>query len=291
MTPNQTGALLMAGSMAAYTFNDVLVKLTGGVLPLPQILTIRGLAASVLIYLLARRLGSLRLSLSGSAWAMLGLRCVFEVANTYLFLTALMLMPIANVTAILQVLPLAVTLSAALFLQEPVGWRRLAAIAVGFCGMLLIVRPGPEGFSEGALYALAAVACITARDLVTRRMPSEVPSMTVTLSASVSVLLFGIAASAATEWQPMGSTEFLALMGAALFILAGYLCSVMTMRVGEVAVVAPFRYSGLIWALILGWAVFGEWPDYLTLAGAVIVAGAGIFTLYRERRQSRRGQA
>ncbi|KIC08692.1 membrane protein [Leisingera sp. ANG-M1] len=291
MTPNQTGALLMAGSMAAYTFNDTLVKLVGGALPLPQILTIRGLAASCLILLLALRLGSLRLNLSGAAWGMLALRCVFEVANTYLFLTALMLMPIANVTAVLQVLPLAVTLSAALFLQEPVGWRRLAAIAVGFCGMLLIVRPGPEGFSEGALYALAAVACITARDLVTRRMPPEVPSMTVTLSASVSVLLFGIAASATTEWQPMGSTEIMALMGAALFILAGYLFSVMTMRVGEVAVVAPFRYSGLIWALILGWAVFGEWPDLLTLAGAAIVAGAGIFTLYRERRQARRAKA
>ena len=105
------------------------------------------------------------------------------------------------------------------------------------------------------------------------------------------MLLFGIAASATAEWQPMGSFEFLALMGAALFILAGYLCSVMTMRVGEVAAVAPFRYSGLLWALILGWAVFGEWPDLLTLAGAAIVAGAGIFTLYRERRQARRQQA
>jgi len=291
MTANQTGALLMVASMAAYTFNDALVKLTGGSLPLPQILTVRGLAASFLIFLLARRLGSLRLSLSGHAWTMLGLRCGAEVAATYLFLTALMLMPIANVTAVLQVLPLTVTLGAALFLQEPVGWRRLAAIGVGFCGMLLIVRPGPEGFSEGALFALAAVACITARDLVTRRMPPEVPSMTVTLSASVSVLLFGIAASATAEWQPMGSFEFLALMGAALFILAGYLCSVMTMRVGEVAAVAPFRYSGLLWALILGWAVFGEWPDLLTLAGAAIVAGAGIFTLYRERRQARRQQA
>ncbi|WP_027244911.1 DMT family transporter [Leisingera daeponensis] len=288
MTPNQTGALLMTAAMAAYTFNDALIKLIGGALPLPQILTIRGIAASILICLLALRLGGLRLRLPGRAWGMIALRCASEVAATYLFLTALMVMPIANVTAVLQVLPLTVTLGAALVLAEPVGWRRLAAIAAGFAGMLLIVRPGPDGFSEGSLYALASVACITARDLVTRRMPPEVPSMTVTLSASLSVLAFGLASSAAVDWQPMGSREWLALLGAALFIFAGYLCSVMTMRVGEIAAIAPFRYSGLLWALILGWLVFGEWPDLLTTAGAAIVAAAGIFTLYRERRQARR---
>ncbi|KIC13731.1 MULTISPECIES: DMT family transporter [unclassified Leisingera] len=288
MTPNQTGALLMMGAMAAYTFNDALVKLIGGALPLPQILTVRGLAASVLIYLLVRRMGGLQLRLPRRAWGMIALRCAGEVSATYLFLTALMVMPIANVTAVLQVLPLAVTLSAALFLQEPVGWRRMAAIAAGFCGMLLIVRPGPEGFSEGALYALASVACITARDLVTRRMPPEVPSMTVTLMSSLSVLAFGIAGSAAVEWQPMGGRELLILGGAALFIFAGYLCSVMTMRVGEIAVIAPLRYSGLLWALLLGWLVFGEWPDAVTLLGAAIVAGAGVFTFYRERQAARK---
>lgn len=288
MTPNQTGALLMTAAMAAYTFNDALVKLIGGALPLPQILTVRGIAASFLIYLLALRLGGLRLRLPGRAWGMIALRCAAEVAATYLFLTALLLMPIANVTAVLQVLPLAVTLSAALFLREPVGWRRMAAIAAGFAGMLLIVRPGPEGFSDGALYALAAVACITARDLVTRRMPPEVPSMTVTLMSSLAVTAFGIATSAAVDWQPMDSSGYLILTGAALFIFAGYLCSVMTMRVGEIAVIAPLRYSGLLWALILGWLVFGEWPDLLTIAGAAIVAGAGMFTFYRERRQARK---
>lgn len=288
MTPNQTGALLMTAAMAAYTFNDALVKLIGGALPLPQILTVRGIAASFLIYLLALRLGGLRLRLPGRAWGMIALRCAAEVAATYLFLTALLLMPIANVTAVLQVLPLSVTLSAALFLREPVGWRRMAAIAAGFAGMLLIVRPGPEGFSDGALYALAAVACITARDLVTRRMPPEVPSMTVTLMSSLAVMSFGIATSAAVDWQPMDSSGYLILTGAALFIFAGYLCSVMTMRVGEIAVIAPLRYSGLLWALILGWLVFGEWPDLLTMAGAAIVAGAGMFTFYRERRQARK---
>lgn len=288
MTPNQTGGLLMCGSMAAFTFNDVLVKMVGTALPLPQILTIRGLAASFLIFLLASRFGSLRLTLSRRAWGMLSLRSLCEVGATFLFLTALMRMPIANITAVLQALPLTVTLAAALFLQEPVGWRRFVAIGLGFIGMLLIVRPGPDGFGEGALYALAAVVCVTGRDLVTRRMPPEVPSMTVTFTASVSVLLFGILSSTTVSWQPVSGTQFLALMGAALFIFGGYLFSVMTMRVGDIAAIAPLRYSGLIWALLLGWLVFGEWPDGVTLIGAAIVVAAGVFTLYRDRELARR---
>lgn len=291
MTPNQTGALLMCGSMAAFTFNDVLVKLVGSDLPLAQILTIRGLAASFLIFLLARHFGSLRLNLPRRAWGMLLLRSLCEVGATFLFLTALLRMPIANITAVLQALPLAVPLAAALLLQEPLGWRRLAAIGIGFGGMLLIVRPGPEGFGDGALYALGAVVCVTARDLVTRRMPPEVPSMTVTLTASLSVLLFGLVSSATVQWQPVSATQLLALLAAALFIFGGYLFSVMTMRVGEIAAIAPFRYSGLIWALVLGWLVFDEWPDGLTLAGGAIVAAAGLFTLYRDRQLARRARA
>lgn len=291
MTANQTGALLMSASMAGFTFNDALVKLIGSDLPLPQILTIRGLVACVLIFLLARRFGSMRFDLTRRGWAMVILRSLCEVAATYLFLTALMRMPIANITAVLQVLPLSVTLGAALFFKEPVGWRRFAAIAVGFCGMLLIVRPGPDGFSEGALYALAAVGFVTCRDLVTRRMPPEVPSMTVTLSATVAVMLFGVITSATVQWQPVSAMQLLVLMAAALLVFGGYLCSIMAMRAGEIAFVAPFRYSGLIWALLLGWLVFGDWPDLLTMVGAAIVVGAGLFTLYRDHQRARRSAA
>ncbi|MFW8596346.1 DMT family transporter [Cribrihabitans neustonicus] len=290
MTGNQTGALLMMGSMAAFTFNDTLVKLAGEELPLPQILVVRGLAATLLIFVLARMLGSLRLRLPAAAWGLVSLRCLAEAGATYLFLTALMRMPLANVTAVLQGLPLTVTLGAALIFAEPVGWRRAAAIAAGFLGMLLIVRPGPDGFGDGALYAIGAVACVTVRDLSTRRMPANVPSMTVTLMAALTVTVFGLLLSAGTEWQPMDARSGGLLISAALFIFAGYLCSVMTMRVGEVAVVAPLRYSGLLWALLLGWVVFGHWPDAVTLLGAAVVVAAGGFTFYRERRLAGRAR-
>ncbi len=288
MTGNQLGALLMMGSMAGFTFNDVLVKMVGGAMPLSQILVLRGVVATVLIYVLARRLGVLRWHLPRHDWGLIAARCVAEVTATYLFLTALMVTPIANLTAILQGLPLTITLGAAVFFGEPVGWRRLSAILVGFCGILLIVRPDVDGFGDGTPYALAAVLAITARDLLTRRMSAKVPSLLVTLLASLSVLLFAAVAAVQDTWAPVTTNELAVVTGAALFIFVGYLCSVMTMRVGDVAFISPFRYTGLLWALLLGWLVFGDWPDMLTLMGAVIVVATGLFTLFRERTLSGR---
>ena len=286
MTGNQIGALLMMGSMAGFTFNDMLVKAVGGMMPLSQILTLRGLVTSILIYVLARRLGALRWKLPRRDWGLIAARCLAEVSATYLFLTALMVTPLDNLTAILQSLPLTITLGAAVFFGEPVGWRRMAAILVGFCGILLIIRPDVDGFGEGTLYALAAVVAITVRDLLTRRMSTEVPSILVTLMASLAVLLFAGLASTQVSWEPVSVNGLAAVVGAALFIVVGYLCSVMTMRVGDVAFISPFRYTGLLWALLLGWLVFGDWPDALTLLGAVIVVATGLFTLYRERKLS-----
>jgi S-adenosylmethionine uptake transporter len=290
MSPNFLGALLMMGSMAAFTFNDTLVKVIGGQLPLFQIISLRGLLATSLIFLLARTLGKLGFNLQRRDWGLVAARCASEIGATYCFLAALMIMPIANITAVLQALPLTVTLGAAVFLGEEVGWRRMAAILLGFCGVLLIVRPGPDGFSEGALYALLAVAFVTARDLTTRRMSSEVPSLTVTLLASISVTVFALVCSLGVEWEPVSLSQVMLLIGAAVFILGGYSLSVMVMRVGEISFVSPFRYTGLIWAILLGWLVFGDWPDGLTLLGAVIVVGTGLFTVIRERRQAQVAQ-
>lgn len=273
----------MIGSMAAFTINDACIKATGGALPLFQLLTLRGIVSSLLIYALARHLGALTFRLPRGDWFLIALRSLAEVGAAFFFLTALMHMPLANVTAVLQVLPLTVTVGAALFFGERVGWRRMLAIAFGFCGMLVIVRPGPEGFNTYALYALAAVAFVTLRDLVTRRMSPEVPSMLVTLASAVAVLVFAAIASLGQEWVALDCRLVALVLGSSVFIIGGYVLSVAVMRVGEVSFVAPFRYSGLLWALILGWLVFGDWPDPVTLVGAMIVVLSGLFTLYRQR--------
>ncbi|WP_175556934.1 DMT family transporter [Shimia gijangensis] len=288
MSDNMKGALLMIFSMACFTFNDTFLKLVGPQMPLFQLLFLRGVVTTVLIYVMARRMGAIKLRLPAADWGMIGLRTASEIGAAYFFVTALMHMPIANVTAVLQVLPLTVTLGGALFFGEKVGWRRFLAIAIGFTGMLLIVRPGPEGFDTYAIYALGAVVCVTGRDLSTRRMSSQVPSMTVTLSASLGVLLFSAVATLGETWVPITQRDALLIGGASVFIIGGYLFSVMVMRVGEVGFIAPFRYTGLLWALLLGLVVFGDWPDAITLLGAAIVVATGVFTLFRESRARRR---
>lgn len=291
LSPNIAGALLMMASMAAFTINDTFVKLVGQTIPLFQLLTLRAILATMLLALMAWWLGNFRLTMPRRDRWLVFWRCVAEVGAAFFFLSALLAMPLANVTAILQVLPLTVTLGAALFFRERVGWRRLLAICVGFGGMLLIVRPGPDGFTTHSLYALAAVGCVTLRDLVTRKMSAEVSSMTVTVITSVAILVSASLASLTIEWQPVSTREALYIAASAIFIIGGYSFSVMVMRVGEISAIAPFRYSSLLWALVLGWLVFGDWPDALTLLGAVVVVSSGLFTLYRERQIQARGRS
>ncbi|WP_432450713.1 DMT family transporter [Aliiroseovarius marinus] len=280
---NFKAAALMTGSMAGYTFNDACMKVLSISMPLEQAVFLRGVLTCVLLYALGRYLGALRFDLPARDWKLIALRCVGEAGATYCFLTALFHMPIANVTAILQVLPLAIALAAWAFLSEPLGWRRLGAIGIGFIGVLLIVKPG-VGFSAWSFYALGAVCCITFRDLIVRKLSPETPSMTVAIMAAVAITVGFGAASIGVEWVPMDGWSLSILGLAAIFIFLGYLFSVMVMRVGDIAFAAPFRYTGLIWALILGLVLFNEWPDSLTLTGAVIVVATGLFTLFRERR-------
>lgn len=283
LPPNAQGAVLMVATMAFFASNDTVVKLVGQRLELWQIIVIRGLLASALIAGLAWRFKALCLPRGRDAFAVLA-RSGAEMAATYFFLTALMTVPLATVTSILQMLPLTVTLAAALFLRERVGWRRGLAIGLGFLGMLLIVRPdGAGGLSFETVFALLAVVVLTGRDIATRLISPAVPSLTIACLASVAVTLFGLALGAAEGWSgPRPTAGEAAQLGvAAVLIFLAYLTSVMTMRVGEVSAIAPFRYAGLLWALLLGWLVFGDWPDGLTLLGAGIVVGAGLFTLRR----------
>ncbi|WP_335949828.1 DMT family transporter [Salipiger bermudensis] len=291
LSDNTRGALLMMASMAAFTLGDTCVKAIGEAISLSQLLVIRGFFASLFIALLAWRLNALRFDLPRRDWALVLTRAVAEVCSTYFFLTALRQMPLANVTALLQMLPLTLTLGSAVFFGESVGWRRWLAIAAGFAGMLLIVRPGTEGFNLYSILALIAVAFVTLRDLVTRRMSPAVPSLTVTLVSSVAVFLFALTMSLGQAWEPITPRLGLLLAGTTLFIIAGYSLSVIVMRVGEMSFVAPFRYTGLLIALAVGLLVFGDWPVPLTLIGAAIIVATGSFNLWREGQLRRRALA
>jgi len=287
LSDNIRGAMIMAGAMCAYTVNDAFMKALSDEMPLFQAIFFRGLAAVLFLTILCRMMGQLRFGLPARDWWLVVMRTAGEVGGTYFFLTALFNMPIANVSAILQALPLTVSLAAALVLREPLGWRRLTAIAVGFAGVLLIIQPGGADFSAYSIYALAAVACVTLRDIAVRRMSRDIPSVFVALIAAVGVTGLGGVGSLFVTWAPFTTTASLQLVGASLCLIFGYIASVSAMRFGDIAFVAPFRYTSLLVALMLGVVVFDEWPNTLALVGAVLVVATGLFTLYRETRLRR----
>lgn len=279
---NLRGAALMMASMAAFTFNDTFMKMIAGQVPLNQILFLRGVLSTVLIAMLYRAMGPIILRIPRHDAVYVGVRVFAEIGAAYFFLNALFNMPLANVSAILQSLPLTVTLAAAVFMGEPVGWRRMGAICVGFIGVMLIVRPGADGFSIYSIYALIAVAFVTLRDLVTRKLSRDTPSMLVTLYSSLGVTVWFGLSSLTEDWANVDARSGGLILSAALMIIGGYLFSIMVMRIGEISFVAPFRYTALLWALLLGWVAFDEWPDPLTLLGGAIVISSGLFMLYRE---------
>jgi drug/metabolite transporter (DMT)-like permease len=287
LSDNSRGALLMSLAMAAFACNDALVKSITAELSIAQIIAVRGLMTTALVFGVGRYLGV------DMSWRIVTNRLVIfrvccELGATLTFFSALKRIEFAAASSIMQSLPLAVTLGAALFLREPVGWRRWAAIAVGFLGVLLIIRPGPEGFAPAALFAVAAVFFTASRDLATRRVSADIPSLSITLFTSLANALLGVILILPMGgWQPVSGSTFGYLALTSLLVFAGYQTVIMAMRSGEISFVAPFRYTSLIWALVISMLVFQEHPNLSMLVGAAVVIGSGLYTFYRESKRQR----
>ncbi len=198
-------------------------------------------------------------------------------------------MPLANLSAIMQSLPLLITLGAALIFGDKIGWRRMTAIIVGLIGVLIVIRPGTEGFDHWAILGVLSALFVVVRDLSVRPLQGHVPSAVVALGGGVAVTLNGLDRHRVRGLaDPDGMGSFSASPGAGLCLIVGYLTSVSAMRHGDIGMIAPFRYTSLLWAIVLGFAVFGNLPDFWTLIGSTIVVAAGLFTLWRERNLRRR---
>lgn len=288
---NLTAIVAMVASQAVFTVNDALMKLAARELPGGQAIFMRGVLSVLIGGLLLIALGGIRAWPARKEWSLIGLRNIGEIGATLLYLTALFHMPIAEATAILQFLPLAITAGAALFLGEPVGWRRWLATGAGFVGVLVIIRPGTPSFNGWSLVALAAVASIVLRDLATRRVDRRVPTILLTFLSSLTVTMAASTFALFETWLAPSLEELLMIAAAALFVLAGYYSITEAMRRGAVAVISPFRYSVIVWAIIAGIMMFGEWPDLASLLGTGIVMAAGLYTLFRERQLARQREA
>jgi drug/metabolite transporter (DMT)-like permease len=287
LSSNIRGSLLMAVAMAGFTMNDTITKAVSAEMNFGQIMLVRGLFAVALIAALAWHQRALR-PLRTLMMRPVALRVVGEVGGTVSFLAAIVHLPLANTAAIFQALPLAVTLGAALMFGEPVGWRRWLAIAAGFIGVLIIVRPGIEGFDRFSLLALVSVVFCAVRDLATRRIPPQIPSLSITLLTTVTVTTTGAAILVPLGgWTPPSGRALGLLALAAVLLLIGYQCVIMALRSGDISAVAPFRYSALLWAMLLGYLVFGDVPDSLMVLGASIIVLSGLYAFHRERKRHR----
>jgi drug/metabolite transporter (DMT)-like permease len=284
---NARGIAAMLVAVAAFVVGDTIIKFAGQRLPVGEMIFVRGLFASAIIVASCWAAGLL-----GGVGQVLTLpvavRTICDVGATIFFFSALVRMPFASVNAINQFAPLAVTAGAALFLREPVGWRRWSATTVGFLGVLVIIRPGTEAFDPAGLLVIASVCCVVVRDLLTRRIALAVPTLLIAGLSGVSVSLSGLLLLPFENWRIPSLQETFLLAGAALCIFVGYYAIVHAMRLGELAVVAPFRYAGTVFAVVTGYAVFSEIPDGPTLLGILIVVAAGLYSFHRERVRRRR---
>ena len=289
---NFKGILLMLIAMAGFTMEDLFMKKLSVNLSTGQILITLGFGSSLIFALMAKSKGYKLTAKIFWSKGML-IRQFAEGIAAIAFITSLTLIPLSTVAAVFQATPLVITMGAALFLGEAVGWRRWLAIIVGLIGVLIIIRPGLNSFDPNVGYVLIAVLFVTVRDLITRKLPMNVPSTIVSFQAFASLIIAGGILIFLSDQKivSLDENQIYFVLGGIIFGVIGYYCIVASTRIGEAGVVTPFRYSRLLFAIIIGFLFFNERPDFLTLLGASIVIMTGIYTVLRERYLARRSRA
>ena len=273
----------MSVSVLGYILNDTIIKYFAANLPIFQTIFVRGFLVSILITLVCIHRSAFKQSITRKDAPLVITRSILDLSATLFFLTALFNMPLANANAILQILPLTVTLFGAIFLGEKFGWYRAIAIMFGFLGVIFITKPGTSGFNVYSVFAIIAVLFITTREIVTRRISKESSTLLIALITAIAITLSGgIGLIFLGNWMEASPSTFLGLGAASLFIFMAYYFSIPAMQYGEISFVSPFRFTLMLWAVLLGFLVFDEIPDKLTFLGATIIILSGIFTIYRE---------
>ena len=274
----------MVFAMASFVGNDTLIKIVGQSLPVGEIIMLRGGLAMLIIAAICLRMGILGGIVelrSGSVT----IRATLDLIATVLFVTALMHMEIANLTSIMQAVPLAVALLSMVVLKEQIGLRRGAAIVLGFAGVLMIVKPSPASFNIFDLLALLIVFAVAVRDLVTKSIPSRVPTQIVALANALFVTAGGAALCLWSGFIRPEPWQFGLLALAAVFLSSGYLFMVATLRLGDLTGTAPFRYSIMVFAILSGVLVFNEIPDATAMLGMALIVATGLYAAHREAKR------
>lgn len=284
---NVKGAFIALGFGFIQVCNDTAMKALAAELGFYQILMARGLALLPLIILILIWRDELFVRLGKRDKNILTLRVFCEIGLSYFMLKALASLPLAHVTIILQAVPLGLTLAAAIFYKEAVGWRRWLAIIAGFIGVLLIVKPGTDGFKPEMLFAVMSVILFVVRDMITRKLSAKVPAFYTAFQQVLWVTIINGIFCYFDVWVPLEAYHYGLLFIAGLLFLAMTLSAVLMMRYGDISFVAQFRYAGIVWAILFGALLFQEVPDVSAIMGASIIVSAGLYALHRERANKR----
>jgi S-adenosylmethionine uptake transporter len=284
---NLRGIAAMVAATALFTCGDAAMKVVSAALPTGEAIFVRGLASVAVVTIAAFWTGAIY-RLKDAFVRGMGARSIGDVGSAVFFQAALARMPFADLMGILQMTPLSLTAASALFLGERVGWRRWTAVAIGFAGALLVIKPGSRAFNAWALLALVSVLSSTLRDVATRRLDVALSPLLILTVSQLAVASAGLASWVFETWQVPSPGELFALVFASACSLAGHLCVITSLRSGEVAAVAPFRYAGIVWAILIGYAIWQQLPDGLSLVGILVLMSAGLYTFYREQQLGRR---
>jgi drug/metabolite transporter (DMT)-like permease len=281
MTANQRGIVAICGCMASYTVNDVLVKQILRDYPVGEVIFVRGLMTALLICGVVLSLGHgrrLRTAVSG----LMAARSACDGLSTVCFIAALAHMQLANVAAVLQIGPLLITALSVVFYAEVVGWRRWAAVGVGFVGALLVVKPIPSLFDAWAIVAAGSALFAALRELYNRKIDHSVPTVVIAFWGAVGITLFGSLFALTEHWRLFALGDLAQLFVASVFVGVAIYLMALGYRNVDLSVVAPFRYTYLITSAVGGYLLFREVPDGWSIAGAVLIVGSGLYALHRE---------
>ncbi len=285
---NTRAILLMTLSMAAFAGVDATIKLASRSIGPGQITAVTS-AAIFLIFFSVLKLNGERFLDRSALGRVMVIRSTGEVIGSVGIIIALGLVPLSTVTVMGQALPLAVTVGAALFLGEQVGWRRWLAVSVGMAGVLLILRPGFAGFDANVLWVLLYIVGLGARDLASRVLPRSVSTPFAVAWSMLALTIAGLCLLPFEGgWKPMNVPTTLYLAGMTACASVAITLITVAMRTGEVSAVAPFRYTRIVFALFVAYALFGEVPDAATWVGSAMIVGSGLYAFLRERRSAAR---
>ncbi len=279
---NRRGVIAMSVGMASFVLNDSLVKYVSASLPPAQLIFLRGLLAVLGLAALCTYTGIFqkpREALRHLRERWVWIRSSLDGLASLVYLTAMFHMPLANATAINMASPLLIALLSGLLLGVQVSLRHWLIIATGFAGVLLVVQPQADGFNHWAWVCLGGTLLHALRDVSMRFVPSHTPSLMVTLCTATAATVLAGLWSIWQDWVPMSMTSWACLAGAAVLLSTGYFLLIQSTRSADLTVVAPFRYVGLLTAVVMGYVVWGDIPNALAWGGMLLLVGAGLMML------------